>query len=101
MPFTYRGATIALKPLTIADDDDILLLRTKLDSGLMNTAEPFAEFMIGAAITGTPPLTMVTKASTKAEVNASYAEWMALPRKFLFLWKTEVNRAENENDPNA
>lgn len=96
MPFEFNGATISCREFTIADDDAILRFSGKFpDGAIVNSSTPFSEFMIGAVVDGDSPVPMVTPSSPLDDVAAAYAAWGKLPRRFLRLWRDEVESVEN------
>lgn len=98
MAFEWNGAIISAREFSIGDDDKILRFTGKLpDAAIVNSGTPFIEFQTGAVIEGgDSPIPCITPDSTPAEIAAAYAAWLALPRRFLKLWKQEV---ENANSP--
>jgi hypothetical protein len=101
MSFEWKGATISCREFTIADDDQIARLQTKIPEGaIVNSGTPFMEFVVGAEVVGDRFISVVTPNSTPAEIATAYAEWQALPRRFLKLWKQEVENAD-ALDPKA
>lgn len=102
MTFEWKGATITAREFTIADDDAMLRFAGKLPEGaIVNSATPFVEFQLGAVIEGgDSPVPRITLDSTLTEITAAYNAWQALPRRFLALWRQEVQNADAP-DPKA
>lgn len=95
MSFTFQGATISARELTIGDDDDIQRLISQLPPGaIINSGTPFLEFMVGAVIEGDSPLPMVTPTSKASEIADAYEAWKRLPRSFMRLWRQEVENVD-------
>ena len=95
MSFAWNGSTISCREFTIADDDNLLRFTGKLpEDAIVNSGTPFIEFQTGAVIEGDRPVPLVTPNSTPAEIAAAYEAWTALPRRFLKLWKQEVENAD-------
>lgn len=99
MPFTFRGATIAARLLTIADDDDAtqigMMARPTPESPLQVRHMTFSEFQVAAQIEGEWPIPRVTADDDVAAVKAAYEAWRALPRTFPRQWVNELNAVES------
>lgn len=99
MPFTFRGAAISARALSIADDDAAtelgMMARPTPDSPLQVRHLTFGEFMVAAEIDGDWSLPRVTAQSSAADVQAAYAAWRKLPRTFPQQWVRELNEAES------
>lgn len=99
MSFTFNGATISARALTIADDDAIIQFWQPVGAAYPNattrSVNRFGEFMLGASIEGEPPLPMVAPDSPADSIAASYAAWQKLPRSFAQRWDRELDAAEN------
>ncbi len=99
MPFTYKGATITARPLSIADDDAAteigMMARPTPDSPLQVRHMTFSEFQIAAEIKGDWPIPHVTASDDVAAVRVAYEAWRTLPRSFPQQWVKELNEAES------
>lgn len=107
LSFTWEGTIISVRELTNADDLRItkLMRRASGSSKAGDVSDEtiahyaFAEFMIGAQITGDAPLPMVDEKSPAAEIGAAVAAWGRLPRRFGRRWQELIAKAEGSNDP--
>lgn len=100
MSFTFKGATISARALTIGDDNEIDLLCFRLgDDTSMYNAQKWAEFVVGGVVDGENPVPFVTAKDTSEEAQHSYAAWEKLPRDFVQKWKAELRKADG--DPKA
>lgn len=96
MSFKWGEAEISARELSIEDDDQIARMVGKLPSGaIVNSGTPFMEFMVGAQVTGEFPVPTISADSPLEEVADAYAAWRKLPRRFLKLWKQEVENADS------
>lgn len=95
MSFEFNGATIRAKELTVEDEDRIQTIMLLLPNDIGVTVRyRFAEFMAGAVVEGKFELPMITVASPKAEIEASFEVWRKLPRRIVREWQAEVVAAE-------
>lgn len=105
--FTWNGATVGVRELTIADDLRVTALARRAMGGELNQDDPefvlvygFAEFMIAADIKGDAPLPLVDEVSTDGEIADALDAWRNLPRKFGRKWLMASNAANADDDPN-
>lgn len=104
--FTWNGATIGVRDLTIADDLRVTALARRAVGGELNQDDPefvlvynFAEFMVAADVQGEAPLALVDEHSTDEAIAAALNAWRGLPRKFGRKWLMASNAA-GDDDPN-
>lgn len=94
--FTFKGATISARELTIGDEEDsYALLEAAFPEGKrVVRVHTFILFLLAADIEGDFPVPMLG-ANAKPEAYAeAYAEWRKLPRSFPALWEKELAAAE-------
>lgn len=96
MSFEYNSATISARKLTIGDSDDIGDLLAKLPEERRTLrVYRFIEFSVAAEVRGADrPVPAIDASSTALDIEAAYAEWRKLPRKFLTDWQSELTTAE-------
>jgi hypothetical protein len=101
--FTWNGATIRVKELTIGEEEAVtaLMARFPKEDQDAHTATiwSFSEFMASAEIEGDPPLPMVTAESSQREIETAMAAWRALPARLQRKWRQAVTAAEGDADP--
>ena len=100
--FTWKGAVIRVKALTIGDEEDVtaLMLRVPDVEAEGNTAGvyAFAEFNVAAEVDGDLNYPFVSAASSDKEIDAARAAWRALPRGFLHKWRAALRATEDGSD---
>lgn len=101
MSFEWKGATITARELVIADEERIAALLRALTGGTgewTTTQYGWAEFIIGADVSGDAPLRMVEATDAVKVLQESYEAWRNLPRRFLRAWREEQANAEAPNE---
>lgn len=99
--FTWNGAVIRFRALTVADEEAIgdLMLRLSDDSRHANTRYTFGEYLIGADVEGEPPVPLVSPDAPEGDLRAAFDAFRRLPRQFLTEWRALVTKAENSPKP--
>lgn len=101
--FTWKGATIRVKDLTIGEEEEVSKLFLRLPEeeheGKTATAWTFCQFQIAAEIDGEGPLPRVTDASSQREIMEALAAWRALPARLQSKWRQAFTEAEGDADP--
>ncbi len=96
--FTFRGATIGARELTISDDQRLSALFDRLpDGGTVTAKYTFAEYMIGhVLVDGAAPVPVVDEHSSDDEIADAWAAWQQQPRTLSSRWRATVDAMEAE-----
>lgn len=101
--FTWNGATIRVKDLTVGEEEAVtrLLLRLPEEEREEHTAVAwsFCEFQVSADIEGDPPLLMLDAHCTQRDIEEALAAWRALPARLQRKWRQAVQALEGDADP--
>lgn len=95
--FQWGDATVGVRELSIADEDEITALMLRLGSDSDNASGKYgwAEFNVAAEVTGELPFALVTRHDSAKDIQAAWAAWRAMPRRFVQRWRGILNSGDD------